>query len=620
MKVLSVIPLTKGIPHEELTYFSKENIDVGDLVDITIRNRTCRALVISENNLNDVKQNIKNSSFSLKKIKSLNTKQLIPKEIINVIYFLSSFFIRNPGVILYDLISEKAFDTDWSIKKSKEKEAEKLMVLEESYINRTTRYRTTIRENFSKKKSVVIFLPTINEINHIKEDLDKGIEKYVFELHSDLTESKYKKNLTEIIKSDHPILILSTPSIVPFIREDLGLVVLEKESSDYYFKYGEESYDTRMVLRKIATSLSIPILLGSHMLSTYTRLKHKRREADEIMPLHLRNDTELLISSFPKEGNKNKFLTQESIKKIKTLIEEKRGHLFLYVQRKGMFPSTVCSDCGTVFTCDKCDKPYVIHKINNERTFVCHKCESTLKIDKENEIACRYCGGWRLTNIGIASLSLFEHLKDIDAPIFLLDKDVGETRSKANKIIKGWENSPYGILIGTEMALNSIKRCDGAIVISIDSLFSLPEYRTDEKIIHLLNELADKIDKKEGNYGLTLQTRMNKLPIIKYLERSSWKETFEDILKERDDLLLPPYYTVIKALVKVKDKSEIKIIEDDLKDYVTEWFYKGNNESLLFIHIREDVWEKDTKLRDKIKSTLTLFSKEISVNPINLFS
>ena len=68
MYLLTVSPLVNGIPYEELTYFSKADVAPGDLVEITIRKRICRALVLSVTHAEAEKQSLKNASFVTKKI------------------------------------------------------------------------------------------------------------------------------------------------------------------------------------------------------------------------------------------------------------------------------------------------------------------------------------------------------------------------------------------------------------------------------------------------------------------------------------------------------------------------------------------------------------------------
>ena len=59
MRVLTVAPLANGIPYEELSYFSKDDVNPGDLVEITIKRRVCRALVLDAHDAGEERQSLR---------------------------------------------------------------------------------------------------------------------------------------------------------------------------------------------------------------------------------------------------------------------------------------------------------------------------------------------------------------------------------------------------------------------------------------------------------------------------------------------------------------------------------------------------------------------------------
>ena len=62
-------------------------------------------------------------------------------------------------------------------------------------------------------------------------------------------------------------------------------------------------------------------------------------------------------------------------------------NLFIFVARRGLFPSTVCADCGSLVKCNSCGAPTVLHKAVNENFFLCHRCG-------EHRSAMEKCNGW----------------------------------------------------------------------------------------------------------------------------------------------------------------------------------------------------------------------------------
>jgi primosomal protein N' (replication factor Y) len=619
MYLASVSPLANGIPYEELSYFSKTELHAGDLVEITIRKRVCKALVLHVDAVEDEKQSLKQASFVTKKISKVVVKEFLHPKLWNALAHASSYMVRNIGTIIYDLLSEKSFDEIAPLCLPHEERGFELLLLEQSYENRIQRYKTTIREMFSKKKSLVLFFPTRTDLENAKDNLSRGIDEYVICLHSGLSDKLYVQALTSIKTVEHPLLILTTPSLLPWMRHDIGLVVIEREHSHYYYTHGEHGYDMRIVLELLSKASGIPCLLGSHMLSLRAHMFFKKKDAVEIMPLQFRNDTNITIIPMTEDNRTaSPYLSKQALHLLHTCKVSKKGHYLFYAHRKGMYPTTICSDCGELFTCTHCQRPYVLHKIAGVRTYVCHGCESIVQLNEETSLSCRYCGGWRMATLGIATTGIEEELTRLGIPLFVIDSERTPTKVKVKKVHKEWRDSAYGILIGTEMAHNEISSCDGVVILSLDSLFSLPEYRTDEKILSLVTEMAEKLPHSISHGApFILQTRLKNTPVLKQLTSPSFRDVYTTLLKEREQFLLPPYYTVIKASFDNLSDDVRKRFEQELEPYTVLWFEQGRGVTLLFIHIKETEWANNQEVREKVKRVV--IDAHPVVNPLHFF-
>jgi primosomal protein N' len=619
MYLLTVSPLATGIPYEELSYFSKTEVHPGDLVEITVRKRVCKALVLEVTDAQNEKQSLKHASFVTKKILKVSVKEFLHPKIWATLSYSSSYMLRSIGSIIYDLLSEKSFDELGQLVVPDEERGFELLLLEQNYENRMLRYKTTIREMFSKKKSLVLFFPTITDLENAKDVLSKGIDDYVVCLHGSLTDKQYTSSLSRLKGEEHPLLILTTPSLLPWMRHDLGIVVIEREHSYYYYTHGDNGYDMRVILELLARASSIPCLLGSHMLSLRSHMLFKKKDAVEIMPLQFRNDANVTVVPMTEDNRTGSpYLSKIALQFLRDVKVAKRGHLFLYAHRKGMYPTTICSDCGELFTCNTCHRPYVLHKIAGVRTYVCHGCESIIQLNEETSLSCRYCGGWRMMTLGIATTGIEEELSRLGIPLFVIDSERTPTKVKVRKVYKEWQESPYGVLIGTEMAHNVVSSCDGIIILSLDSLFSLPEYRTDEKILSLVTEMAEKLHRGvHTDAPLILQTRLKNTPVIRQLTSPSFRDVYDALLREREQFLLPPYYTVIKASFDNLPDDVRRRFEQELEPYTVLWFEQGRGVTLLFVHIKETEWAHNEEVRAKVKRVVMGASPV--VNPLHFF-
>ncbi|TSC61221.1 MAG: Uncharacterized protein G01um1014107_71 [Parcubacteria group bacterium Gr01-1014_107] len=82
MFLINVIPITRGILKENLSYFSSEDIPIGSLVEVPLRNKKISALVVDKKNAAEAKAEIKKADFSIKKISEIKYSKFLPQEFI----------------------------------------------------------------------------------------------------------------------------------------------------------------------------------------------------------------------------------------------------------------------------------------------------------------------------------------------------------------------------------------------------------------------------------------------------------------------------------------------------------------------------------------------------------
>jgi primosomal protein N' len=110
MFLIKLIPISKSISKETLTYFSKENVSIGSLVEAPIRNKTGFGLVISCEDLKENKADIKSLSYNLKKLGKIKQKQFITEDFMLAIKEISDYFACTSGQVLYSIISNNILE------------------------------------------------------------------------------------------------------------------------------------------------------------------------------------------------------------------------------------------------------------------------------------------------------------------------------------------------------------------------------------------------------------------------------------------------------------------------------------------------------------------------------
>ncbi len=150
-------------------------------------------------------------------------------------------------------------------------------------------------------------------------------------------------------------------------------------------------------------------------------------------------------------------------------------------------------------------------------------------------------------------------------------------------------------------------------------LISVSSFDEDEKILNLITDMSEKIKTTNGmhDHKLILQTRLKNTPIMKQLISPSFRDVYEQLLKEREQFLLPPYYTVIKASFSNLDNGVRTRMEQELEPYVVEWFEQGRGITLLFNHIKESEWLHNQSVRERVQQIV--YDGKPLVNPLHFF-
>ncbi len=615
MYLFLVIPLAQGMPMPYLSYFSREDISLGSLVFVTIKKRRIPGIIISRENLEDERMAIKNASFAIKKIESHERRDFVSPLLMNTLADFGETYLHSFPDLFSHLIPERLISKKEGARLYGEKREKStdMLLLSLPYTDRIARYKSIIRESFARNESIVIYFPTITELVQSEKELARGIEDYSLMLSSALSQKELSAADEKLLLA-HPLLILSTPSLQAFERKDLGYMIIEDEASHHY--RSQTGIDFRILAKHLSKSLSLPLLYGSTLLTLTRFLMRTEGTGLELTPFYLRGtDTITKISMDEEKRSDTPYLSLETIKELEKIKDSQSGHYFIYTQRKGMYPSTICADCSTLLTCKECKKPLVLHSVGNKKAYMCHYCEDFINVSEENPVACSHCGGWRIRLLGIASSGIEVLLSKTGMPVFVIDGERTRTKKEVQKVYTAWKKEPFGILIGTELALGILEECDGSTIASLDSLFSLPEYGIDERILMLLMVLKEKT---KGQ--VFFQTRMGTNPLFTHLFDYSFLRYYEWALKEREDLHLPPFYSVIKASFQglgEKRKEEItKALTVSKREHV--WFESGAQKLLLFIHLEKNDWLEHKEVREELKSLLS--GAKLEHNPETFFS
>lgn len=586
MKIVNVTPITKGIWQDSLVYFTAQDIPVGSLVSIPVKNREIDALVIAEKNVQDLKTQIKKTNFQWRKIKKIKKKACFSPALIQAVNDTAEYYASFPGQIIKSIIPQAILEkmpeykiTDWL--DPREEIRPEIFAIQESDEERLSFYKSLIRENFAKKQSVFLCLPTLADIERISPSIAKGIEQHMFVLHGQLPKNQLINLWKKTLESSHPVLIVATPLFLSLPRVDITILILDKENSSAYKNITRPHVDWRFLAERLAEKKKIRLILGDIALRSETIYRLGKNEISSLSTIKYRvysNTKQKIWLLAPKnKGKKNNDddFTSPLDERLMAQIEnanDNNEHFFILVGQRGLTPLTICNDCGLIMTCEVCHSPLAIHKKNkgaplvysSEHLFLCHKCGQVVEIEDK----CDNCGGNRLALLGFGAdrveLEIKKSLPKIN--LFRLDSDNVKSATKAKDLVRQFYHSPGSVMIGTEMAINYLTdKIENIAFVGLDHLFTKPDYRLSEKLFSNLLRLRFLVSK-----SLFIQTRNPEEKVFNYVTSGNLLDFYRDEIDERRQLGYPPFKVLIKVSREGK-KEEIKKDIAQLEKVVTNW-------------------------------------------------
>lgn len=578
--VVEVIPLVRGLPKDSLTYFSADKPAVGTFVNIKIRNAETFGLVTRVIPAREAKAELKQSAFALKKLSGPSQDFFLSKAFIEASRYLSDYYAVPMGNILGALIPKMLLESPelLGIKESNENiepfTSEPLLIQlpdEERY----REYKSVVRGAFAQNKSVIFITPTQEDALRASYILSQGIKEYVY-----TTARQSPKALGQILlrakEESHPILFITTPSYIAFNRPDFQTIIVEKENSKLYRTVSRPHVDFRIFLERYASRSARKIIFGDSILSLSSLHKEKLGSYAEMSPLKWKMPPEAKTSLVDMKPNRSEsretgkafeILSPEMNKMIQNAIHEKRK-VFLFGARKGLFPSTVCRDCGHILPCPNCGAPIVLHENTQRgRHYLCHACGAT----RNAETRCDHCESWNLTPLGIGIDRIGEAVRELfpDVPIYIMDKDHTHTAKRAAEKAQKFASEKGGILIGTELALLYLEKVPYSGIISLDSLFSIPDFGIHERIFYLVGRILEKTECMS-----VVQTRNIGKNILTQAVKGDILDFYRTEISERKELNYPPFSLFIKITTEGSEKElqeKAKFLNQEFRSYLPDF-------------------------------------------------
>lgn len=251
MFILDVVPLTNipiGQP-QIFSYFSKNKLERGILVEVSLNRRKITAVVLESENVSSRKASLKTARFSLKPIdKILSTRPIVPPLFFILADFISRYYFspislslktilppRMKSLIKY--LSSSDFPEYFQISTPLDKTKGKNF----NFSNDFNLLLEEIKNCLAKKQQVLILVPTILHQEYYHSQFSNKIKEPIFIASADLKVKEFNA-LWQKINSKEALVVLGRRSSLFLPWQDLGLIIVIDSNNPSYKSWDQKPY------------------------------------------------------------------------------------------------------------------------------------------------------------------------------------------------------------------------------------------------------------------------------------------------------------------------------------------------------------------------------------------
>ena len=509
-------------------------------------------------------------------VKSNVLKAMISKGILEEAYF-------REDRLLYDFDKK---DTSISLSKNQKNS---LLNIESAFENKdivlfqgvtgsgkTEVYMELIFKAIERGDQVLYMLPEISLTPQMVFRLQSRFGKNVTVYHSKFSIHERTEVWNNVLNnSSKARVVVGTRSAIFLPFYQLGLIIIDEEHELSYKQFDPapryHARDSAIILSQI---YGAKILMGSatpSIESSFNLMKAKfggvqlnERYGNIELPEIVTIDLKLSY----KKKEMNGAFSQTLIDAIETTLANDK-QVILFQNQRGYAPVMECLDCGHTPQCSQCDVTLTYHQPSNQ--LKCHYCGFTIAAP----IQCHGCGGIHLQTKGLGTQQIQEQVESFFPGVKTARMDWDTTRGKwaFDKLINAFVEGDIKILVGTQMVVKGLDFQNVHLVgvLNADHLLNFPDFRAHERTYQMLSQVSGRAGRKNIRGKVLMQTYQPQHPIIQQVIRSDYEGMLNQQLKERIEYHYPPYYRLIRMVIKHRDVEKVRI--------ASKWIFNVLNQS-----------------------------------------
>lgn len=403
---------------------------------------------------------------------------------------------------------------------------------------KTEVYLHLIKDALASDKQVLVLVPEIGLTPQLVSRLRTRLAIEPALLHSALSDVD-RLCAWRLARSGEAKLIVGTRSAIFTPMSNAGLIIVDEEH-DHSFKQQEGlRYSARDLAIARAKHLNIPIVLGSATPSLellhhcrngrYRHLVLPRRAGGSKPPRVSLVD----LSCTPASDGLSQPLAAAIERHLKS-----GGQALMFLNRRGFAPTLICTKCGHIAECRRCDARMTVHA--RQRQLRCHHCGTQRPLDQ----CCTKCGA-AVKPLGEGT----ERLEDVlqrrfpDRRVARIDSDSMQRKGAIDAALTLATHGESDILVGTQILSKGhhFPKLTLVGVINADQGLFGTDFRSDERMAQSIVQVAGRAGREERAGEVLIQTAFPAHPFWQRLIDGGYALVSQGALAEREATSWPPF-------------------------------------------------------------------------------
>jgi len=362
-------------------------------------------------------------------------------------------------------------------------------------------------------------------------------------------------------------VVVGTRSGVFAPVRNLGLVVIDEEHDGSYKQQDTPRYNGRDVAIVRAQAANACVVLGSATPSLETRYNAER---GKYKLLHLPDRIEQRpMAQVELIDMRHEFLeTRKQATFSRRLLEaiaarlESGEQTMLLLNRRGFSSFVACRSCGERLECINCSVTLTYHR--RDRRMLCHYCDYAQGVPS----VCPKCQSEYLQFIGVGSEKVEDelHRQFPTARIARMDRDTVTGKRQFEKILYGFREAAFDILVGTQMIAkgHDIPNVTLVGVVSADLGLAMPDFRAAERTFQLLTQAAGRAGRGNIPGIVLIQTINPEHYAIRYASAQDYDGFYEKEIQFRKLMRYPPFCALANVLLRNEKQDQAMAMSAEL--------------------------------------------------------